>query len=408
MVLTGIQETSDVSYQKRLMRRLQKVHRRSLGKQLSLADYIRESLGAFPIDIERALNNANIPYVTNNVGNLSDPSPHPQLVEGTTFLPDEHPNDFDWRFTSHTINGLAKRVRRYSASNKSVALFSVKTLLPALISYGVKTVLYERSLSLVQDFHKNGYAASVIQQDLLHPLPGNRPTYELVIADPPWYLDYYEAYLDRGAELLATGGECWLSVLPALTRPSASSDRRAIRLMAAQRGFELVKKVPRLLAYQTPAFERQALATNDVHLDIWRLGDLWIFRKMNDTLIAPQHPLLLDQAAWTEYRIGNKKIQVRKALEAGYFDYWPTQAEGKYFHSVSRRATERNRITIWTSDNIAFTAIASQKVSPFLHYLQSGHSLSETSKLIFSTQTLTQTEKHKIVTLLMELDLFVE
>ena len=406
MVINSVQDSDDPSYQKRLIIRLRKVQRRFPTKLLSLSEYIQESLGAFPTDVGQALDKALIPYYTNTVSDTLSHSARRQSSGSTTFLADEHPNDFDWRFTFDTINDLVKCVEHSSAFNKRVALFGIKTLLPALIGHGAKTVLYERSPSLIQDFHQNGYSDSVIQHDLLTPLYNGRSTHELVIADPPWYLDFYEAYLDRGAELLITGGEFWLSVLPALTRPSALRDRRAIGLFATQRGFQLIKKIPGLLTYKTPAFERQSLAANGVNLDDWRLGDLWVFRKMTDTLIAPQHPILLDQVAWIEYRIGNKKLQVRKVFDNGYFDYWPTHTEGKFFHSVSRRATERDRITIWTSDNIAFTAYSVQKLIPFLHSLQSGYSLSETSKLIFSTQTLSLAEKHKIVALLVELELF--
>lgn len=371
-----------------------------------LSEYIQESLGAYPTDVEQALNKALIPYLTSPASEILSHSPPRQSAGSTTFLADEHPNDFDWRFTFDTINDLVKCVKHYSTSSKRVALFGIKTLLPALIGHGAKAVLYERSPSLIQDFCQNGYSDSVIQHDLLTPLYNSQLTHELVIADPPWYLDYYEAYLDRGAELLIKGGEFWLSVLPALTRPSALTDRRAIGLFATQRGFQLIKKMPGLLAYKTPVFERQSLAVKGVKLDDWRLGDLWMFRKMTDTLIAPQHLLLLDQVVWVEYRIGNKKLQVRKTFDDEHFDYWPTHTEGKFFHSVSRRATERDRITIWTSDNIAFTAFSVKKLIPFLDSLQSGYSLSETSKLIFSTQTLSLTEKHKIVSLLVELDLF--
>ncbi|QMW05415.1 hypothetical protein [Spirosoma foliorum] len=407
MGLSKEKKSVDASYQKRLVARLQRVHQRHSGDILPLANYLDESLGAFPTDVEKALNQALIPYSSNYT---FEQVTKRRAVKDTSFLADEHPNDFDWRFDLETVNYLVKRVGRNFNSNERVALFGVKTILPALVEGGVNTVLYERSTSLIQDFYQQGYASSVIQHDLLKPIYDGRTTYDLVVADPPWYLDFYEAYLDRGSELLEIGGEFWLSVLPSLTRPSASSDRRAILGIATQRGFQLMRKIPRVLIYKTPAFERHVLSINEVKWDNWRSGDLWIFKKVKDTLIAPQHALHLNQAAWTEYRIGYKKIQLRKESDdrQGYFNYWPTNPDGKFFHSVSRRATERNQITIWTSDNIAFTVVSVHKLIPFLDFLQSGYSLSETINRVFSVQSLAQAEQHKIVALLKELDISTE
>lgn len=400
-------ELSEEAYRRELLRHVRKVASRLSPRPAPLLQYVRKSLGAYPSDVKQALDAQSIAYDPEPTNAHAGTELAPMRTEVDNLLADEHPNDYDWRFSDETVQRLVQKLARYRFKENGVALFGVKTLLTKLIQRGIPAHLFERSASLVNDLKKAGFTSHVTQHDLLHPLNHSGAPFNLVIADPPWYMDHYEAYLNRSVELLGNGGELWLSVLPPLTRPSARQDRRDIQALAVERGFVLRKKSIGWLGYKTPHFESKALTVSRMNLGTWRLGELWIFQTEKPCFSSVGESLPSPTATWLEFRILNKKVHVREELEVTGlpFDYWPTSAAGKVFPSVSRRTSIREQITVWTSDNVAFSLSSSDKLVPFLRWLESSLSLAQTLGLIRASPALSEPEKTKMIALLHDLEL---
>jgi hypothetical protein len=179
----------------------------------------------------------------------------------------------------------------------------------------------------------------------------------MVIADPPWYLEFYRAFIFQASQLLKEDGVLALSVLPLLTRPSAVRDREEILQMATEAGFHLVSAEAGRLGYQTPAFERATFKTHGISSPNWRRGDLFLFQRIG----APRSVGRVRTAAsvegdWDTYQIGRSQIKVRRRAEheTCRFVATPLGRTGSVLESVSRRLPVRALIDVWSSNNAAY------------------------------------------------------
>ena len=146
-----------------------------------------------------------------------------------------------------------------------------------------------------------------------------------------------------------------LSVLPRLTRPSASRDRARILELAFVQGFDLVEVSPSLLSYASPPFEVSSLRAEGLWEGDWRSGDLFVFRK---TLRKPQQRTEVLRGmseGWESFTIGTVSVRIKKTLgRKGALTFEPASLTGDiHLHSVSRRSPIRSGIDLWTSRNLA-------------------------------------------------------
>jgi hypothetical protein len=197
----------------------------------------------------------------------------------------------------------------------------------------------------------------MVEHDLFDKIDIDPNTFAVLVADPPWYMDYYRGIFRRAQELLKPDGMLMLSVLPRLTRPSAPADQRKILSLAKEAGFKLEESRPQFLVYETPKFESQTLEAMDlVWTAPWRKGDLLIFRFIDPT----KKHIVIRRPSWDvrfeTMIIGNSEIKIRRredqserlsiALVGG--------DKNNTIGTVSRRARRRFQIDIWTSDNVGY------------------------------------------------------
>ena len=278
---------------------------------------------------------------------------HPDRAdEQSDGLPEPHPLDFDWRFDRQTLATLRRRLG--ISGGEQVAVLGAPTLYRYLVDSGTNATLFDRNPSVVQHLRNEGYS-SVAECDLLQ-FPDFEAQYQCAVADPPWYIDHYQAFLNAARRLLVREGKLLLSVLPRLTRPSASKDRFCILECAASLGFDLQEVTPAELHYVSPPFEIEALKADGIVLKDWRSGDLFSFvlRSRPDERSKPPGPKAQD--TWKTYHLGQTtvKIKIEKTASGQPFDYHPVSSSGNIrFRSVSRRSPARPNINVWTSRNIA-------------------------------------------------------
>lgn len=292
-------------------------------------------------------------------------------------LPEPHPVDFDWRFTPKTLVDLGNYID--ASDLEQVAILGAPTLYKYLADSGIKAQLFDRNPYIVQYFKKAGYS-SVTECDLFN-FSGFPVQFQWVIADPPWYIDHYDAFLRASRKLLAREGKLLLSVLPRLTRPSAARDRLNIVEVAAKIGFDLIEIKPAALHYASPPFEIEALRAEGLMLDDWRSGDIFCFALRCHQLkeAGPHKPS--GEANWLSFQLGTTIIKIKQESrpESEPFDYQPVSPSGNVrLRSVSRRSPVRSKINLWTSRNIALTVSKTVALSEALEKIRRGESASRT------------------------------
>ena len=377
---------------------------------LSLYDIIRSSAGASPVDVVQILDQQGISYFTNQWATKLPPEYDLSLLAvnaAPSLFAASHPADYDWRFTQQTVDILASFIREYRSEFASkVALFGVHTLYDTLSKLSIDVALFNKSRSLLEDLRKIGYEYGLIEFDLFHSATGFASQFGIVVADPPWYIEHYEAFIARSGEVLGVGGYLLISVIPELTRPSAYQDREEIMLIAQQCGFELLKQYNNLLEYETPVFEQVAFATHGLLCTNWRAGDLWILQKNRQVPISCVVSSLDPEPAWCEFRIGNRKIKVKQLIgqsEAAHFDYEPADPSGRYFTNTSRRSPLRNRIDVWTSDNLAYSVTQTSVLMQCLTLIEQHDSIDTVALHLHNSPSVLEDDRVRVLQFLSEI-----
>lgn len=117
----------------------------------------------------------------------------------------------------------------------------------------------------------------------------------------------------------------------------------------------MLEHAPLIIGYDTPFFERNALAAAAIVAPPqWRRGDLVVFRK---TRAPAMSPLAASgrRRHWTEVGIGRMRLFIRatggaRSGEAGLIRL----VEGDILPTVSRRDPRRPLADLWTSGNRIF------------------------------------------------------
>jgi hypothetical protein len=285
-----------------------------------------------------------------------------------------------------------------------IALLGTTTLFPQLANTGAAVTLFDRSPSLLRDLEAAGFEHGLVEHDLFDPIAGAFGRFNVVVADPPWYAAFHRAFILRGTEILEEGGLLLLSVLPWLTRPSAVADRADVLAFARECGLDLAEVAAGNLLYESPKFERVALAMHNIYCGDWRAGDLFVFRKVDQRSPMLDAPRPDDEPAWDEYRIGSRKIKLRLRPDArpSGFRIEPAWGTGRYFGSVSRRSPFRARIDLWTSDNLAYSVEGLETLRYALARLAAGDSRDSIAREASRAYSLTSKEASVLDRLLGE------
>ena len=187
----------------------------------------------------------------------------------------------------------------------------------------------------------------------------------------------------------ANGGRV-LACFPGLgTRPKIAEERRRLIAGAANAGLSHVDTRSAVISYETPPFERSALAVAGITNvpPRWRRGDLLTFVRIPG--YANARPSVTNhEENWIEVDIHGVRLKVRRPSS---FEFTNPSIEsvisGDVLPSVSRRDPRRARADIWTPTNRIFgcrgramllqilRAIASRKASRSLVTEMLGRSL---------------------------------
>lgn len=309
---------------------------------------------------------------------------------GEPQFPEPHPLDFDWRFHSSTLEFLDGRIGELRPS--SVAILGAPTLFRYLADQGRRVHLFDKNRQVVEFLKHLGYAA-VTECDLFHFSPDTQ--FDCVVADPPWYLDYYRAFLITARRLLVPEGRLLLSILPRLTRPTAEADRKEIETLSFQNAFDLLRTEPASLTYISPPFEFEALKLEGLNLPIWRSGDLYTYVRTSRAVLATEDVRFDESHFWRTFSVDRVIVKVKwdGTHKIGNFAFQKVSgAASMRLRSVSRRSPLRSGINLWTSRNLALNVTRPDIVCEGLELLSEGYGSSEAATALMVAEKLSTTE----------------
>lgn len=289
-------------------------------------------------------------------------------------LPPPHPLDFDWRYSPDTIEQLVERAMAGTQPGDTVALLGTPSLHVAQLAkdHGRRFVLIDGNSLTVERVKTLDAHRTVYKRDLfVDPVPALNAA--AVIADPPWYDEYIDAFLWTASEVARPDAQVFVSLPAVGTRPGSRAERKAFRSTAERMAMRVEEMLLRDLAYISPPFETNALAAagwTGLPVD-WRRGDLGILRKSGPN--GPRPTRKARGTRWEEHSLGWVRIRVRRDPPTKLVD--PTLEEvvpGAVLPDVSRRQRFREMANVWTSGNRVYRCQSPRLLLVILQAVASG------------------------------------
>ena len=349
-------------YESRLRSRIQEILTTGCA---SLTELCQRAGGAFPTDVLRL------------AGRSSEGLPLNGPVDSTHLTPDSapigapepHPIDFEWRFTAAAADALAEEIAAYSGR---IACFGTPGVFWRLALRGREVVLYDRNPRIRRciEPYLNGTPAHIETVDLDATCPVSASN-DIVLMDPPWYLDHYEVWIAHASRIVRSGGLVVSTLFPPLLRPDACDQRRVVKEKLLELG-AIERSTP--ILYSTPVFEQTVLEDAGLgRLGNWRMGEvLWV--SVGSAPVKRTPPIGSVGPRWERFQLGLQVIAVRSdSADFGAVQLRPVgQAKSYSLGTVSSRAPHRSEINVWTSRNFAASATGIRRVIEFLHSLEAG------------------------------------
>lgn len=302
------------------------------------AELLAASQGADPRLVAHRVQARRLPIA--DFAKTDDPEPV------TDWTPELHALDFEWYFSATCAEQLAAEAARGS---RRVLCLGCPTVARALLAHPelARVTLVDRN-PLVRQRLGDPEALHTIAEDL-HAARLEAGRYDTVVFDAPWYPAAIEYWLAVAARAVRPGGRILFALMGALHRPSAADDRAAI-LRTAERWGPVTIDEGRL-RYDSPRFEREALATAGVATPAkWRRADLVQVGVMHDTGALPLAPAPASPS-WARFVIGPQVIHLAPDATNEVGDPLAPVAPRNDFRyaSISTRDPRRARIGLWTS-----------------------------------------------------------
>lgn len=334
-------------------------------------------------------------YLSHNTILLNNILSMPKVSYDFAELPEPHPHDYDWRFSPSTSQYLANIVVKTGIPNGKVLLLGTPSVFVELL-YTHKaphTTLLDWNQALRGHLSHLRLPASFsfVEHDLLSgDIWYEDDQIDVVLCDPPWYVEHYIAFLVQAACVAKIGAKILVSLLPPNARPEALTDRWKIYEVAHRLGLHILSVESNALEYQTPAFEQASLDVASIDIEeSWRTGDLAIFSKVThprqavvaDTLLHATSRIA-DTHEWAEILVGYRKVKLR-----GPFEDYSESPEllsiepNDTLPTVSRRYKGREFIDLWLWDNRVFAVKGKASMLAAL-YVLAGKPLPNTLRLV--------------------------
>jgi len=281
-------------------------------------------------------------------------------------LPVPHLVDFDWRFSREGIKWLVKKINTYIETAGVIVFIGS----PLLYKHYCKNLTTNTEIYLIDfnaDKHiKNetfGVNCHIINCNIKYEFKGNIKLEEIradiVVMDPPWYLEYYQRFFDICNTICKVDGRILGVFPPEMTRNSISDEKQQLSDYVRLLGFEDLVFEKHCIGYSTPPFEKNVLRVKNInnYPNNWRIGDFFITtRKFHCPINLSNSSVCFssENTIWSETNLGKIRIKFKqKPIDRdSIFDIKINSLyDGDIYPSVSRRFEGHKEINIWTCGN---------------------------------------------------------
>lgn len=282
------------------------------------------------------------------------------VIEDDNFLPVPHLLDYDWRFSKQGNEKIFSLIKKNCKKEGMVIAFvGTPSLFKKFFSKGEKTNNYilidknaDKHVSYITRYAQN---FSYIKYDFFDGKAINLQA-DLVIMDPPWYLNYNKMFFQFANSLLSIGGKIICVLPPKYTRKNIGEELDELKIFIGNLGIEFVQYLRNEVSYNTPPFERNTLKINGIYCmpKGWRTGDVLIAKKKLMKNIDTSF-VIDNENRWDEISVGivRYKLKTNNDLVIKSFDI---EIEKIYpnniYPSVKRSMSiSEKKINVWTSGN---------------------------------------------------------
>ena len=307
--------------------------------------------GLFPVDIVSALRELMPPGISipDLVANR-DPPPPVQPDRPAKYLAVPHPLDFDWRFDDATAGELFERSCKATDDGDVVVFCGTPTVYVKAVRDTTGRIVHLHDINASTHNLATPLGQPIVQSidfaSATPPLLAAR----YVIADPPWYPEYNALFLWWSAQITSPGATITLVLAPLNTRPTIKDERAQMWSWAERLGLSVRSIEAEAIRYETPPFERSALAAAGVSANAnWRTGDLATL----DVAGTPE-PLarpILPRSIWIGTRLGRTEVRFRQVASTVPDPRLIRLVAGDTLDSVSTRDPRRAGAMVWTALN---------------------------------------------------------
>ena len=319
-------------------------------------ELLRKLPGVYPSTVlaavDRLIAEGQLPKTFGDRLRLDSRTAANERMVSSSLLPPPHPLNFEWRFTFQTSRELLDCARRLGSSTlllgtPGVALEAVSQVVLHPVRFVGEDNIVTRRILALNDATGTPISVDFCGDDLPHQVA------DVVIVDPPWYPDFVRPMLASAMEACREGGYVLLSIAPDGARSSATDDRLKTIAFAKRLGLRLVEERRLAVEYDTPLFERNALAASGLACPLqWRRGDLLVLHKVDASSVRQvRHSTV---SPWQEVSVGRMRVFIRRGGPATGTRGLVPLVSGDILPTVSRSDPRREAAQVWTSGNRIF------------------------------------------------------
>lgn len=277
-------------------------------------------------------------------------------------LPVPHILDYDWRFSLEGLQGLTRIIKENIKGERNTIVFLGT---PSLFKYCYQHLSIFTELILVDinaSKHSKGIdstRAKCINCDLNGDCSMlERIHADIIVMDPPWYLNYYQLFFNRAAIMCHEGSQIFCVMPPRFTKSQTTYETEML-IKQIYNLYGLCKKhyYQGMVTYHTPPYEKNVLRANGIRClpKNWRVGDLLIVEQRESRNIIP-YDFTISEISWKEVTINNIRIKYKYISSdiTSYEIMLERIFDGDIYPSVKRSYDGKHSISMWTSGNRVF------------------------------------------------------
>lgn len=269
-------------------------------------------------------------------------------------LPPSHPLDFEWRFSRNGASTILEHVSKLGGPDLMFMGATTVAIVAGRRGWKGRLVALDQSETVVESARRLGLPIEFVISDVFR-RDAQHTQADVVVIDPPWYLEHARAFFSAAAKACRLGGFVLASLPGEGTRPGVPRERKALIAWCSRLGLEVAAVHSQCVAYETPLFEHNAFRAAGLGGDVrtWRRGDLWVLKRTGEGAEG-DHPHFDSAHRWQEHGMDRMRVRFRSLTTQSGQTRLETLVEGDILPTVSRRDPRRDLARVWTSGNRVF------------------------------------------------------